>query len=39
MLTGLKVSPLVCKRVFYRPNIIQRENPVELNIEDRELKK
>ena len=33
MLTGLKVSSLAWKRIFYRPEHSAKEEPVELNFE------
>ena len=33
MLTGLKVSSLACKRVFYRPKDNANKGPMELNFE------
>ena len=38
MLTGLKVSSLICKYVFYRPELMQRWNPIELNFANLEIK-
>ena len=38
MLTGLKVSSLTCKYVFYRPELMQRWNPIELNFASLEIK-
>ena len=37
MLTGLKVSYLVYEFVFYRPELMQREDPMELNFEGLEM--
>ena len=42
MLTGLKVSSLACKRVFWRPEHnknINKGDPMELNFEDLEMQK
>ena len=39
MLTGLKVSPFVCKHVFYRPELLQRGNPMGLSFEGIEIQK
>ena len=38
VLTGLKVSPLTCKCVFYGPELMQRRNPMELNFASLEIK-
>ena len=38
MLAGLKVSSLTCKYVFYRPELMQRWNPIELNFASLEIK-
>ena len=38
MLTGLKVSSLTCKYVFYRPELMQRWNTIELNFASLEIK-
>ena len=39
MLTGLKMSSLVCKRVFHRSELNARGGPVELNFEGDEMQK
>ena len=39
MLTGLKVSSLVCKCVFYRPEYNTKEGPMKLNFEGLETTK
>ena len=33
MLTGLKVSSLTCKFVFYRPELNAKAEPIELNLQ------
>ena len=37
MLTGLKVSSLACKSVFYRPEHNVKGRPMELNFEQKKL--
>ena len=39
MLTGLKVSSLACKSVFYRPEHNVKGRPMELNFEGLEMPK
>ena len=39
MLTGLKVSSLACKCVFYRPEHNAKGVPMEMNFEDLEMQK
>ena len=39
MLTGLKVSSLACKCVFYRPDHDAKEGPMELNFEGLKMQK
>ena len=39
MLTGLKVSSLACKYLFYRPEHNAKGDPKELNFEGFEMQK
>ena len=39
MLTGLKVSSLASKYVFYRPEHNAKEDPMELNFKGLEMQK
>ena len=39
MLTGLKVSSLACKSVFYRPERSAKGGPLELSFESFEMQK
>ena len=39
MVTGLKVSLFACKHVFYRPELLQRGNPMGLSFEGIEIQK
>ena len=39
MLTGLQVSSLACKCVFYRLEYNAKGDPMELNFEDLEMQK
>ena len=39
MLTGLNLSSLICKFVFYKIEQMQREDPMDLNFEGLEMQK
>ena len=38
MLSGLKMSSLKCKCVFYRPELNAKRDPIKLNFEGLEIK-